>query len=85
MFFSGNKLERIPIEKLNSIAWLLRSLPFELWNRFPVESVLRALGPVLGITSDFLIVWTHLGSKLLEFVKEGPIPDVLVNILMRFR
>ena len=82
MFFS---VERIPIEKLNSIAWLLRSLPFELWNRFPVESVLRALGPVLGITSVFSLVWAHFGLTLIEFVEKKSIPDVLVNILMRFR
>ena len=57
------------------------------WNRFPVtlESVLRALGLVLGITSVFPLVWAHLGLKLVEFVEKKSIPDVLVNILMRFR
>ena len=55
------------------------------WNRFPVESVLRALDPVLGITSVFPLVWAHLGLKLVEFVEKKSIPDVLVNILMRFR
>ena len=54
------------------------------WN-LPVESVLRALGPVLGITSVFPLVWAHLGLKLVEFVEKKSIPDVLVNILMRFR
>ena len=40
------------------------------WNRFPVESVLRALDPVLGITSVFPLVWAHLGLKLVEFVEK---------------
>ena len=47
------------------------------WNRFPVESVLRALDPVLGITSVFPLVWGHLGLKLVEFVEKKSIPDVL--------
>ena len=39
------------------------------WN-LPVESVLRELDPVLGITSVFPLVWAHLGLKLVEFVEK---------------
>ena len=64
--------------------WAVLSCKYWL-EPIPGRERSASVGPVLGITSVFPLVWAHLGLKLVEFVGKKSIPDVLVNILMRFR